>query len=49
MSHIKKIHDTANEYQNAVKKLGVEDPHVGLSHSAHFDTQTHNDYIDSVK
>lgn len=53
VSHIKKIHDTANECLNAVKNLGVDtaswDPLIVHLLSLKLDTQTYNDYMDSVK
>lgn len=50
---IKKIHDTANECLNAIKSLGVDittwDPLVVHILSQKLDSETHKDYIESLK
>lgn len=51
--HIKKIHDSANESLNAIKNLGVDvsswDPLIVHILSQKLDTDTHRDYVESLK
>lgn len=51
--HIKKIHDTINEYLNAIKNLGVDisawDPLIIQLLSQKLDADTHKDYMKSIQ